>query len=55
MVASGHPSNLLIGIGATRYTPLGESTYLQPGDQAIVRVYDTAGDTHSELRQTVSG
>jgi len=55
MVASGHPLNLLIGIGATRYTPLGESTYLQPGDQAIVRVYDTAGDTHSELRQTVSG
>lgn len=54
MVASGHPKRLLIGIGATRYTPLGESTYLQPGDQAIVRVYDTAGDAYSELRQTVS-
>jgi Family of unknown function (DUF5718) len=55
MVASGHPQRLLIGIGATRYTPLGESTFLQPGDQAIVRVYDTASDAVSELRQTVTG
>lgn len=54
MVASGHPTKLLIGIGATRYTSLGESTYLQPGDEAVVRVYDTASDAHSELRQTVS-
>jgi hypothetical protein len=54
MVASGHPENVLIGIGATRYTPLGESTYLQPGDEAIVRVYDTASDAFSELRQRVS-
>lgn len=53
MVASGHPSRLLIGIGATRYTDLGESTYLKPGDQAIVRVYDTASSAVSELRQTV--
>jgi len=34
---------------------LGESTYLQPGDQAVVRVYDTVSDAYSELRQTVSG
>ncbi|MGB0435974.1 MAG: DUF5718 family protein [Mycobacterium sp.] len=55
MVATGHPTRLLVGIGATRYTPLGESTYLQPGDQAVVRVYDTASGAQSELRQTVSG
>ncbi|MCV7171486.1 hypothetical protein H7I41_16350 [Mycobacterium manitobense] len=54
MVASGHPEHVLIGIGATRYTELGESTFLQAGDQAIVRVYDTESDTMSELRQTVS-
>jgi hypothetical protein len=53
MVASGHPKHLLIGIGATRYTELGESTYLKPGDQAVVRVYDTASSAESELRQTV--
>jgi hypothetical protein len=54
MVASGHPENVLIGIGATRYTALGESTFLKSGDQAIVRVYDTESDAYSELRQTVS-
>lgn len=54
MAASGHPENLLIGIGATTYTPLGATTFLQPGDQAIVRVYDTASTAVSELRQTVS-
>jgi hypothetical protein len=54
MVASGHPANVLIGIGATRYTELGESTFLQPGDEAIVRVYDTDSDAFSELRQVVS-
>lgn len=54
MVAAGHPQNVLIGIGATRYTPYGASTYLQPGDEAIVRVYDTgAGEDFSELRQLV--
>jgi hypothetical protein len=54
MVASGHPANVLIGIGATRYTELGESTFLQPGDEAIVKVYDTDSDAVSELRQIVS-
>lgn len=55
MVACGHPENVLIGIGATKYTPLGESTYLRAGDEAIVRVYDTASDAVSELRQKVQG
>ncbi len=54
MVASGHPDHVLIGIGATKYTALGESTFLQPGDEAIVRVYDTASESYSELRQMVS-
>ncbi|TFV55095.1 hypothetical protein E4P42_23795 [Mycobacterium sp. PS03-16] len=54
MAAAGHPEHVLIGIGATRYTELGESTFLQPGDQAVVRVYDTASEEISELRQTVS-
>ena len=53
MVASGRPENVLIGIGATRYTPLGESTFLKPGDRAIVRVYDTESDAASELSQLV--
>jgi hypothetical protein len=36
------PANLLVAIGATRYTPFGESTYLRPGDESIVVVYDSA-------------
>ncbi|MEM1356079.1 MAG: DUF5718 family protein [Planctomycetota bacterium] len=35
-----HPSHAVIAIGATRYTPLGETTYLQPGDESIVIAYD---------------
>ena len=54
MAAAGHPEHVLIGIGATRYTPLGESTFLQSGDEAVVRVYDTESDAVSELRQRVS-
>jgi Family of unknown function (DUF5718) len=54
MAAAGHPEHVLIGIGATRYTALGETTFLQPGDEAIVRVYDTESDEFSELRQKVS-
>ena len=40
--AAGNPEYVLIGIGATRYTPLGESTFLDVGDDAIVVVYDSA-------------
>ena len=53
MVACGRPGNVLIGIGATRYTELGATTYLQPGDSALVRVYDTHDPAGSELRQLV--
>ncbi|MEM6506612.1 MAG: DUF5718 family protein [Planctomycetota bacterium] len=35
-----YPSHAIIAIGATRYTPLGESTYLKPGDESIVIAYD---------------
>ncbi|MGE2833147.1 DUF5718 family protein [Mycobacterium sp. SMC-4] len=53
MVAAGHPRNVLIGIGATRYTEVGASTFLKPGDRAVVRVYDTASESAAELNQLV--
>ncbi|HIP54072.1 MAG TPA: hypothetical protein EYH11_01210 [Sulfurimonas autotrophica] len=34
------PQNLLISIGATRYTPYGEKTFLQAGDEVFVVVYN---------------
>ena len=38
--AAGRPDHALIGIGATRYTDFGESTYLVRGDESVVIVYD---------------
>lgn len=38
----GRPEKLLVTVGSTRYTPFGESTYLEPGDESIVIVYDSA-------------
>lgn len=37
---AGRPSRALISIGATRYTDFGERTFLEPGDRAVVVVYD---------------
>ena len=40
--ASGYPAQALISIGATRYTPFGESHFLQPGDTSLVVLYPGA-------------
>lgn len=37
--ASGYPAQALISIGATRYTPFGESHFLQVGDRSLVLLY----------------
>jgi hypothetical protein len=34
------PTYALIGVGSTRYTDYGEPTYLKPGDESIVVLYD---------------
>lgn len=39
--AAGYPEKMVISIGATRYTEYGETTFLQPGDEVIVVLYDT--------------
>lgn len=39
--ACAYPSQMLISIGATRYTHYGEKTYLQEGDEVYVVLYDT--------------
>ncbi len=55
LAAAGRPATVLIGIGATRYTPFGESTYLEPGDEAIVVVYDGATSSPDEVRGAIGG
>jgi len=47
--AAGSPESVLVGIGATRYTPYGESTYLEAGDEVTVVVYDGDLRTPGEL------
>jgi hypothetical protein len=37
---AGSPEHVLVAIGATRYTEVGESTYLVEGDESVVVVYD---------------
>ncbi len=53
LVAAGRPPTAVIGIGATRYTPLGESTYLEPGDESVVIVYDAAVTPPDGVRAAV--
>lgn len=38
--ACNYPSQMLISIGATRYTTYGEKTFLQKGDELYVVLYD---------------
>jgi hypothetical protein len=52
--AAGSPERVLVGIGATRYTALGEITYLQPGDESLVIVYDAAVTEPGALEATVA-
>jgi hypothetical protein len=37
---ASYPNELLISIGATRYTEHGEKTFLQKGDEVIIALYD---------------
>lgn len=53
LLRAGHPRHALISIGATRYTPYGEQTFLEPGDRAIVAVYEASRYDEEALRALV--
>ena len=38
--ACNHPKELIISIGATRYTAYGETTFLKVGDEVLIAVYN---------------
>jgi hypothetical protein len=50
---AGSPSTVVIGIGATRYTDLGATTYLAAGDDSIVIVYDARTSTSEQVADAV--
>ncbi|MEQ8835061.1 MAG: DUF5718 family protein [Miltoncostaeaceae bacterium] len=52
--SAGAPAGLVVGIGATRYTPLGESTFLHPGDESVVVVYDGAAHSPADIEGAVA-
>ncbi len=41
MLAESGATRVLVGVGATRYEPFGETTFVEPGDEAIVALYDS--------------
>jgi hypothetical protein len=51
--AAGRPTTLIVGIGATRYTDLGATTYLEPGDESLVIVYDGARHEPADVHEAV--
>ncbi len=53
LAAAGCPATLVIGIGATRYTPFGQSAFLEPDDEAVVVVYDATLSTSGDVRDAV--
>lgn len=54
LARAGCPRHLVVGIGATRYTPLGESTYLGVGDESVVVVYDAGVSPPAEVEAAVA-
>ncbi len=46
---SNYPQGFIISVGATSYTPYGESTFLEPNDEVLVYVYDSKFYTKSDI------
>jgi hypothetical protein len=47
---NNYPKEALISIGATRYTHVGETTYLKPGDEIYIAVYDATRYKNTDIR-----
>jgi len=51
--ACDNPPEAIISIGATRYTPYGETTFLKTGDESIVILYDATKLSNSDILEMV--
>lgn len=49
MLDESRATSILIGVGATRYEPYGESTFVEAGDEAVVVVYDSNVHTAAQV------
>ena len=48
-----YPKEAIISIGATRYTPYGESTFLKSGDEVVIVVYNAKNITPDDVVKSV--
>lgn len=48
-----NPTDAIISIGATRYTPYGESTFLKSGDEVVIAVYNRNSFSPTDLLKSV--
>ena len=53
VLACDNPTQLLISIGATRYTEYGEKTFLKLGDEIMVVVYNHNEVSYEKLIQSI--
>ena len=51
LIEAGHPQQILVSIGATRYTDWGESNFLKNGDKAVVVVYPESKYTPEQIKK----
>ncbi|BAM03564.1 DUF5718 family protein [Phycisphaera mikurensis] len=54
LAAAGRPGRAVIAIGATRYLPFGETTFLREGDEAVVVAYDGGVHTPAAVAEAVA-
>jgi hypothetical protein len=47
-------SHIIVGVGATRYEPYGETTFVEPDDEAIVVLYDSSVHSGSEVTDKIA-
>lgn len=48
-----NPADAIISIGATRYTPYGETTFLKSGDEIIITVYNREKTTLQDILKSI--
>lgn len=52
---SNYPEKLIIAVGATSYTPLGEERYLSEDDEICIVVYNHNEYTNEEIKKLLEG
>lgn len=54
LLEAGKPENIMVSIGATRYTDFGEHNFLKGGDVTVVAVYPENKFNHENIKKMVS-